>query len=172
MLIVAIDVGVKNLAYCAMRDGQVLEWQNAPLLEPDERYKPSHLVMYVARWARRNSALLHSADRVVIERQMRCNMRIIEAALHALHYEKCSIVSACDVKDRFGLRMNNYRLNKKAAVAHVDLHLHTQRDEQWRALFEVSSKKDDLADSYLMALAFSEQHAGVPHDATPLGPAV
>jgi len=169
MAVVAIDVGVKNLAYCAMTwDGTVIEWENTSLLGPNEKYKPSQLVPYVVRWVRDRAIILQTADKVIVERQMRCNMRIIEAVLQTLLFDRCTVVPATDIKDCFGLRRHNYRLNKKAAVQHVRDLLEAkaavcQIHANWLTVFDSSGKKDDLADSYLMALAFSNSVAPQSH---------
>lgn len=151
MLVVAIDVGIKNLAYCAMRDAEVVEWANEALTEGT--YTPMHNVQYVHAFVQRHARLLAAADLVVVERQMRVNMRIIEAVLHAMHMAKCKVVQARTIKLAYGLCKGNYRLNKNAAVDHVQKLL--SPGSRAEAIFAQARKKDDLADAYLMALFFS-----------------
>lgn len=159
MLIVAIDVGIKNLGYCAMRSEpdkayDVIEWANEQLT--DGVYQPMKNVDYIHSFVQRHAHLLHAAQLIVIERQMRVNMRIIEAVLHALHYDRCVVVQARTVKAHYGLCMRNYRLNKLAAVDHVHKLLEAT-DSDWLPTFLSARKKDDLADAFLMAHFFSTQ---------------
>ena len=155
MLILAIDVGIRNIAHCAMENGRVVAWANEPLC--DGNYAPADTVRHVMAYVRRHKSLLDAADKVVIERQMRVNMRVVEAALHALFYDKCAVVHARSVKQRYGLCKRNYRLNKQAAVRFVETLLAERPECPWTVHFDRSRKQDDLADAYVMALFFSEQ---------------
>ena len=157
MLILAIDVGIRNIAHCAMENGRVVAWANEPLC--DGNYAPADTVRHVMAYVRRHKSLLDAADKVVIERQMRVNMRVVEAALHALFYDKCAVVHARSVKQRYGLCKRNYRLNKQAAVRFVETLLAERPECPWTLHFDASRKRDDLADAYVMALFFSEQHS-------------
>jgi hypothetical protein len=148
MLVVAIDVGIKN----PMQDGRIVQWANVSLV--DGAFRPSDSVHYVKRFTEAHSELLQAADLVVVEKQMRASMRIIESVLHTLYCDKCKAVHARSIKARFGLSRASYRLNKRAAVDYV---LHNLDDDTWLAAFHSSAKKDDLADSYLMALYMSEE---------------
>ena len=152
MLVLAVDVGIRNIAYCAMLDGQIVEWANEPLCE-EVRYEPASNVRLVKAFVDKHAQLFARADHVVVEKQMRANMRIIEALLHLSHYDKCTIVHARTVKAAFGLSRSDYRLNKLAAVEYVSKRLEAL-DDPWRARFEASRKRDDLADSFLLAHFF------------------
>lgn len=172
MLVIAIDVGIKNLAYCAVQscEGcpvQIVAWQNVPLTTGT--YQPCENVAYVRAFAEKHSVLFALADRVVIERQMRVNMRIIEALLQHTYFDKCTVVNARTVKGAFGLCKRNYRLNKQAAVEMVE---GLMRDgDPWQRFYALARKKDDLADAYLMALFFSapQQAQACPPSPSPTG---
>jgi hypothetical protein len=158
MLIVAIDVGIRNIAHCAMEGaGDVRAWANEALC--DGAYAPADTVKHVMAFVERHRKLLNEADKIVIERQMRVNMRVVEAVLHALFYDKCTVVHARTVKQRYGLCKRNYRLNKEAAVRFVETLLAERPACPWTAHFDRSRKQDDLADAYIMALFFSEQRS-------------
>lgn len=152
MKILAIDVGIKNLALCYCEDGVPIEWCNEQLC--DCAYEPSQNVPYILRFVRRWEHLFEGADIVVVERQMRVNMRIIEAVFQALFFDKTRLLSARSVKQRFGLSRRNYRQNKQAAVEYVQQYLSAKLPDRV-AWFEAQRKKDDLADALLMALFFS-----------------
>ena len=162
MLVLAIDVGIKNLALCAMdTELGVVHWANEALSE--RAYQPMHNVQYVHEFIDRNRALFEAADQVVVEKQMRVNMRIIEAVIHSRFYAKCKIVHARTIKTALGLGRGNYVLNKKAAVDYVQDHLqkqltgapHGKPETHWQEHFAKAKKRDDLADAYVMALFFS-----------------
>ena len=154
MLVLAIDVGIKNLALCAMdtADGLV-HWANEAL--SGSTYQPMHNVQYVHEFIARNASLFERANEIVIEKQMRVNMRIIEAVIQSRFYDKCKVVHARTIKTAFGLGRGNYALNKKASVDYVHQHLELFGQPKWQSHFARAKKRDDLADAYIMALFFS-----------------
>ena len=154
-MILAIDVGVKNLAYCAMHKGELQAWANTQLTATT--YVPHETVSYVLAFVREHRALLDAAELIVIERQMRVNMRIIEAVLHALFFHKVIVTNPRTVKAKYGLCKRNYRLNKDAAVLWVQTELALRPPCDLSRHFDAAKKKDDLADAYIMARFFSEQ---------------
>jgi len=156
MRILAIDIGIRNLALCMLDNGRIAHWQTVDLSGSD--YKPQDNVKLVMEFRNEFSYLFDAADLVIVERQMRVNMRIIEAVLHALSFKKCKVVGARTIKQHFGLCRRDYRQNKKAAVDHVqELLSSCPDDEAHAAQFARTKKRDDLADAYLMALFFSQQ---------------
>lgn len=160
--IIAIDVGIKNLGLCIFdfHTSKVCVWENVSLV-PNGRYQPMNNVEYVFGLVERFGEYFKLAGRVVIERQMRCNMRIIESVLQALFYEKCTIISARSVKAHYDLSTRNYRTNKVVAVEWV-----TEFTESNSAAFEPAAlskfkakKKDDLADSLLLVLYYLDTYS-------------
>ena len=112
-LVVAIDVGIKNLAICAYDfvTSRVVHWDNVSLV-PSGRYIPAQNVQYVRDFVQRHNQLFSQASTVIVERQMRCNMRIIEAVLQCMFFERCVVINARCVKMHYGLSTRNYRANK------------------------------------------------------------
>jgi len=135
-----------------------VEWANEPLCL-DVKYEPASNVHLVKAFADKHEALFARADHVVVEKQLRANMRIIEALLHLSYYGKCAVVHARTIKAAYGLSRGEYRLNKLAAVEWVTKRLE-RLDDPWRARFEASRKRDDLADSYLLAHFFCSRVCG------------
>lgn len=153
--ILSIDIGVENLAWVLI-DAQtrdILGWHVGPVHDAAE-YVPMNNVDYVLRYIDRHRAHFDRADIVLIERQMRVNMRVIEALFHALCYQRATVLSARTVKARYGLCMRNYRLNKKAVAEYVRAHL----PDNWRAWYEAQKKRDDLADALLQAWYYIDTH--------------
>ena len=80
--IVAIDVGIKNIGLCAYdpKLEKFIHWENTSIV-PHGRYIPALNVQYVRDFVATHDYLFNNASIVLVERQMRCNMRIIEAVL-------------------------------------------------------------------------------------------
>jgi hypothetical protein len=155
MLVLAVDVGIRNLAICAIDTScGIVHWVNEPL--STGAYQPQHNVQYVHEFLARNAALFARADEIVVEKQMRVNMRIIEAVIQSRFFDKCKVVHPRTIKAAFGLGRGNYALNKKASVDFVRERLESlEQESNWRSFFANAKKRDDLADAYIMALFFS-----------------
>ena len=162
--IIAIDVGIKNLGLCIFdfRTAKVVEWENASLVSSG-RYVPSNNVKYVRDFIRRYERYFDDAFQVVIERQMRCNMRIVESVIHALYYERCVIVSARSVKLHYDLSTRNYRMNKQKAVEwakeFVTRNSQAFVDGLVSRSFASAKKQDDLADSLLLVMYYLDTYS-------------
>ena len=106
--VVAIDVGIKNLGLCVFDfvTNMIVHWECANLV-PSGRYIPANNVEYVRDFVKRNDYYFTNAATVLVERQIRCNMRIIEAVLNTLFFEKCIVISARSVKMHYNLSMKN-----------------------------------------------------------------
>lgn len=162
--IIAIDVGIKNLGLCIFdfRTAKVVEWENASLVSSG-RYVPSNNVKYVRDFIHRYERYFDDAFQVVIERQMRCNMRIVESVIHALYYERCVIVSARSVKLHYDLSTKNYRMNKQKAVdwakEFVTRNSQAFVDGLVSRSFASAKKQDDLADSLLLVMYYLDTYS-------------
>ena len=166
--IVAVDVGVKNLAVCVLdiATHKVVRWHVGSLVPDGRRYLPHQNVAYVKEWLELWKGYFDDAIAVIVERQMRCNMRIIESLIQFAYYDKCHVINARSVKLHYGLSMRNYRLNKNKAVEWaVDFMAKNPQvfDVTPTEVFRASTKKDDYADSLLLVMyyldTFSRQSA-------------
>ena len=165
--LICIDVGVKNLGLCIINlpEKKICEWQRVSLYETS-KYLPSNNVEYCRRFISAYSNYFSNASAVVIEKQIRCNMRIIESVIHALFYEVTIILHAKLVKMHYNLCMRNYRLNKQAAVEFVQHHMDNETDfattfrlHDHKPAWLRESKKDDLADSMLLAMYYCDTYS-------------
>ena len=120
--VIAVDVGIKNLGLCVFdfATAKFVFWDNVTLV-PNGRYIPANNVQYVRDFVERYSNFFENAAHVLIERQMRANMRIVEALLQSMFFDSCTIINARSVKAHYGLSMKNYRLNKQRAVQWADM---------------------------------------------------
>ena len=163
MLVLAIDVGIKNFAMCAydLETNKVVFWDNRSLV-PNGRYLPSYNVQYVTDFVMRYQSLFDSAAIVLIERQMRCNMRIIEAVLQTMFFNRCHIIHARSVKAHYGIGTRNYRQNKQKAVEWATEFIHNNKEVFAPGLadgFLCDAKQDDLADSLLLAMFYLDTYS-------------
>jgi hypothetical protein len=162
-LVIAIDVGIKNLAICAYDfvTSRVIHWDNVSLVT-NGRYIPAHNVQYVRDFVQRHQILFQQAAAVVVERQMRCNMRIIESVLQCMFYERCYVINARSVKMHYGLSTRNYRLNKAKAVEWANAFVKNNAEAfipEVARLYTHSNKQDDLADALLLAMYYLDTYS-------------
>lgn len=157
--VVAVDVGVKNLAICILdlTTQKVIHWHVGSLVPDGKRYMPHQNVAYVRDWLTAWKGYFDNALAVVVERQMRCNMRIIESLIQFAYYDKCIVINARSVKLHYGLSMRNYRQNKNKAVEWAtDFMAKNPQvfDITPTEVFRNSVKKDDYADSLLLVMYY------------------
>lgn len=158
---ISIDVGIKNMGFVVydMQTKRVCVWERVDLTS-GSKYTPSHNVTYVHNFINRHAQYFANAHVVLVERQMRVNMRIIEAIFQSRFFDHCLIVPAQSVKMHFDICMRNYKLNKKRAVEWLECHWDTflgnlvSNHTEIRPTWDQESKKDDLADSMIMLLYY------------------
>ena len=163
--VIAVDVGIKNLglAIFDLQTKQLAVWGRYSICKP-RPYQPGKNVEYVRELIQDHATYFANAHKVLIERQMRVNMRIIEAVIHALYFDKTIIMPAQVVKMHFHLNTGNYKANKKAAVDFIALRfmdLLPSMLSNCHEMFMVwvhESKQDDLADSLLMVLYYLDTY--------------
>ena len=161
--IIAIDVGIKNLGICVFDfcSSKVVYWQCVSLV-PNGRYIPANNVDYVRSFVNRHSNYFEQANKVIIERQIRCNMRIVVAILQTMFWEICIVISARSVKMHYDLSTKNYRMNKEKAVKWVTQFIQANNNAfETSAIdaFKTKSKQDDLADSLLLILYYLDTYS-------------
>ncbi len=89
-------------------------------------------------------------------------MRIVEAILQTMFYNKCLIISARSIKAHYDLGTKNYRANKQKAVEWVSQFVKANPvafDEALIAKFKKKTKQDDLADSLLLVLYYLDTYS-------------
>ena len=161
--IIAIDVGIKNLGLCIFDfcTSKIIHWDCVTLV-PSGRYVPMHNVMYVHTFVDRYKHYFSCASKVIIERQIRCNMRIIEAVLQSMFFDKCVIISAKSVKLHYDLSTKNYRANKEKAVQWANQFLVANPqafDKSATVSWTNLKKQDDLADALLLTLYYLDTYS-------------
>ncbi len=162
--IVAIDVGLKNLGLCVydFLESKVVHWECVNLV-PNGRYIPANNVEYVRHFVHKYSDYFNDAVKILIERQIRCNMRIVEAIIQTMFHDRCIVISARSVKMHYDLSTKNYRANKQKAVAWATqfARANTQVFTQTAlsAFFAHKTKQDDLADSLLLVMYYLDTYS-------------
>ena len=161
--VIAIDVGLKNLGLCVFDfvTGKFVFWDNISLV-PNGRYIPANNVKYVRDFINRYESFFQQASCVLVERQMRCNMRIVEAVFQTLFFDTCTVTNARNVKAHYGIGTKNYRMNKQRAVNWAEEFV-TENGKAFlpgvTSAFEVQRKKDDLADSLLLVTYYLDTYS-------------
>ena len=88
--VIGIDVGIKNLGICVFdfSTAKFVLWDNVALV-PNGKYQPCNNVQYVREFTQRYESFFNEPCYVLVERQMRCNMRTTEreVALRTQHEE-------------------------------------------------------------------------------------
>jgi len=170
--VIAIDVGIKNLGLCVFdfATAKFIFWDNVSLV-PNGRYLPANNVQYVREFVARHESLFQEASCVIVERQMRCNMRIVEAVLQTLFYDICTVINARSVKAHYNLGTKNYRMNKQRAVQWADEFVKNNPSAFTPGVtssFQLKQKKDDLADSLLLVTYYLDTYSNQLSSAEPL----
>jgi len=162
--LISIDVGIVNLGICVFdfTCAKYVLWDNISLV-PNGRYMPAQNVQYVRNLVTKYHTYFDNAAQIVVERQMRCNMRIIEAVINAMFYDRCTVINARSVKLHYGLSMKNYKLNKERAVAWAREFVRNNELTAFlpgtTARFKAGSKQDDLADALLLCMYYLDTYS-------------
>eukprot|EP00965_Chrysotila_dentata_P191072 6174295-Pleurochrysis_carterae.AAC.2 len=161
--IIAIDVGLRNLGLCIFdfTTSKVVVWSKVALVQSG-RYMPKNNVQYVLNFIQNYKDYFTHAFAVVIERQMRCNMRIVESILHALYFDRCIIVNPKSMKAHYNISTKSYTKNKERAVEWVQEFSSVNPDVFTRGLlneFRSYKKQDDLADALILCLYYLDTYS-------------
>lgn len=161
--VIAIDVGIKNLGICIFdfTTSQVVHWDNVTLVH-NGRYVPANNVQYVREFVANHSKYFMNAFMVLVERQIRCNMRIIEAVVQTMFFERCLIISARSVKMHYNLSTKNYKANKQKAVEWARDFISASPSafaNNSQSVFLGAKKSDDLADSLLLLMYYLDTYS-------------
>jgi len=176
MRILAIDCGYKNLAFCLYDtelETKIIKWDVINLSEIDGRTNPDSTPEQIVSFfdSDKNSELLQ-CDTVIIEKQPPRNakMRIIESILYTYFYirGKISDVSRIAKVATFSPKhklagiigiagKSCYATRKKKAISKVAELLGESSLTEWQKYYCEYKKRDDLADCYLMVIAYIQQ---------------
>jgi len=142
--VLAIDVGYRNFAWCAVNPHGVVSHDNVDLWAPraKRRRVPTRtdLVAITREWCIQHAELLATSDRIVLENQMREPFIVMNTVLHALFFDKVVVVHPMTVGAYWHLPTT--RAQKKAAGIQIALE---------NGVYLPEGKQDDLADTWLMA---------------------
>ena len=149
MIILAIDPGLRNLAWCVMENGHVTELNRSDIFGGGN-VSTCDTFAAISSWCDRHEALFQVANVVVIEKQfidsklrLSSCLATVQTVLQCRAYQKHILVHAGTIKRMYSTSRGNYRLNKQASIERaVSLN---------PLLFEKQSGKlDDMADCYLL----------------------
>lgn len=163
-MIISIDVGEKNFAYCIGDPNRVVAWKRH-----DVKSKKSQTVLEscikISTILDNENQLIDQCWAVVIEQQMMTNLRAKLIAQHLWSYFKTKYPGKvvkfipASRKTQHFLGKNNLdaRQRKKWSIDKV---CELMKDnEEMKALFEnVEGKKDDICDAYLQMIVFLQKN--------------
>ena len=167
MSILSFDVGMKNLAFCILKETIIEKWDVSEIKYKTNQSLCDAIVHHLDKYPE-----LLECNTVLIEKQPSRNnkMRIIEALLNAYFVIKGSSNQESNIKKvlvysaKYKLGSNtmkgksNYNERKKLSIARCRKFLEntSKLNEKYLDVFSKSKKKDDLADSLLQALAYNK----------------
>jgi hypothetical protein len=178
MKLLSIDCGVKNLAYCLYNtETKLIElWEVVDISIEKCTYIPEMCIAFLE-----NNKRLMECDNVIIEKQPPRNpkMRIMEASLYS-YFILCgklniegtikNVQTFSPVHKLAGILgisgKKSYGARKKIAINKVKDLLGKETSDVWLRYFCEHKKRDDLADAYLMILAYIE-HQDTANSAPP-----
>lgn len=141
-IVIGIDVGWANLACCVLDANwrSPVRWTNERILEKGT-YTKEKLWSATYQWCLVNQKMLSDASMIVLEEQIEIPFIIMNTVIRTLHPSLAVVVAPATISAKFGLAKT--RKEKKAdAVKLVGNNLRIPQ----------ASKKDDLADAYLLAI--------------------
>jgi hypothetical protein len=165
MYILSFDVGLKNLAFCILKENEIIDWDVSEI-----KYRTNQNLCDAIVHHLDNFPQMLNCETVLIEKQPSRNnkMRIIEALLNAYFVikgssnveSKISKVLVYSAKYKLGSNTMkgkaNYSERKKISIARCKKFLEITSNEKWNSEFFKSKKKDDLSDCLLQALAYNK----------------
>jgi len=150
-LVLAIDPGIRNLAYCVMdMHGTVLQINRVDLFNGNE-IVVAQVFDQIHAWCEQTQSLFDMCDRIVCEKQYMNTkitiswcLLVVETVIRCFAKEKFVHVHAMSIKRAYHTSTGDYRKNKQAAV---------QRALSLCPLLNQTghTKIDDLCDAYLLA---------------------
>lgn len=161
--LIALDIGIRNMGMCVydFELQKIVKLKRCGLV--DGAFNSYQSVSYLYQFTRQYAEYFDNLHTLLIERQMRCNMRILESILHALYYENTIILNPRCVKVHYGLSRKDYRLNKAAACEWCEQFMRTNGASV--ACAEVvdsyfsEKKRDDLSDAVLLLMYYLDTYS-------------
>lgn len=162
-MIAAIDIGIKNFAFCIMNnERQIVEWKNLDVSEGKKRLNDTILRTVIQRLDECKD-VFDECSVILIEKQMqfrgKFNVMAMTLAQHCYTYflmrypdKKIINYPAFHKTKTFDApkKMTKYRRKKWA----VEKARECIQDSSFLPFFTESKKQDDLADTYLMCLSY------------------
>ena len=117
--ILSIDIGTKNFAYCQFDpiSKKILAWGRKDMsLDKKEHFIPA-VVKFVNKFRQDEPKIFEESSSVVIEKQVRGSMRIIEAIVYSMFHEKAHIIDPKRVKTFYKKNLPVEKYEKKLTTS-------------------------------------------------------
>ena len=157
----SFDVGEKNFAYCVGDVEEIDRWCHHDVVKK-KKQNITDSCLAISEILENENWL--DCEEIVIEQQMRCNVRAQRVGQHIWTWFHCKyphipvkFVKSSLKSKYFEFPKNKNDLDlKKWAVEKARAILKTRNDEKNLRLLDEHEKRDDLADSFLQLLAHLE----------------
>jgi hypothetical protein len=170
MVLLSIDVGIKNLAMCLIEEStkEILQWDVSGVPPEHESGLFKSMVSHLD-----DRPWTLTAQTVLIEKQPDKNkrMKVVENLLHAyfvIKNPKTQVIiydARHKIPDVVGPGKTQYRKRKQTSIDRCREFITTEEiNSKWIPEFVGSKKKDDLADTVMQALSYINRRGG---DAAP-----
>jgi len=165
MRILAVDIGLRNFAWCIMDEHFDVHGLGKQDLFDGENISMDNVCDAVLRWIRDNEDVHHDCETVVIEKQyftpssraaISTMLLLAQTTLYAAFRGRSVLVPPKAVKGFFGTGTGRHKTNKAAAVRKVNELFGASLLDEHRAA--AANKLDDLADALLLARWWCHHH--------------
>lgn len=156
IMLISIDVGIKNLALCILEDVRIHEWKVINLTYGND-------ICTSIIQAFNDIQSRYSTAQIVIERQMTRKMTNLQCYLemyfrlkgHSVVIYSPKHKLAGSGKENSGKGKGMYQARKKASITLCQEWLDKHPQEEWvQELWKKTKKKDDISDALMMAIAY------------------
>jgi len=163
MIILSIDVGEKNFAYCVGDKEHIYSWKKHNVMKKKSQTVIESCIAISKIFEEEEKELVDRCDTIVIEQQMRANIRAQRIGQHiwswffAKYPSKTVTFFPAHKKTRHFLGANTLsdKGRKKWSVSKVREILKQRNDTANARVFEeTEGKKDDVADAFLQMIVY------------------
>lgn len=164
IMILSIDVGEKNFAYCIGDKENIYAWKKFNVIKRQNQTIVESCIEITNIFS--EEKLIKLCDIVLIEQQMRCNIRAQRIGQHIWTWfstkypGKVVTFFPSYMKTQYFIGRNNFsaKTRKVWSVEKVREILVKRDDRRSLTIFEnTHGKKDDLADAFLQLLAYVKE---------------
>lgn len=167
MIVLSIDVGEKNFAYCIGDIEKIYSWKKHNVVKKKSQTVIESCISISKIFEEEEKELIDKCTTVVIEQQMRVNIRAQRVGQHiwswffAKYPNKKVVFFPSYKKTQYFLGKNTLsdKDRKNWSVSKVCEILEQRNDTTNKCVFEnINGKKDDVADAFLQMIVYLSEN--------------